>query len=300
MRRTIFDHTPDGLKDRLRRMDRAQADERRRGDAPAQYVEPDADGIVLAGSVPKLLCMSATADPIASGGEAVTFDLLMASHGFTSGAGASWVHPVGGVYTLTYEHAWASYTGGGRIELRLDGGIVPEGLIADGMSGSTGCKTISYIAEADSVGSIVVTQSSGSAQVCDAMLWVAITDPTLTATASADEAVLLQITPAIPTRTATSDTELFFDETFAVFWNGTGQLLLAIASDGTGAINVDDQITVDVTHADGSTAQLVDTGEVVPGNVAAYFEQGWNEMRVRLQNTLPTSVGSSAIWLVQV
>lgn len=134
-----------------------------------------------------LLAMSASGASVASGGAYITFGSIVAQNGFSSVTSASgeWTHPVSGVYLLTYEHAWDSYTGGGVVALELDGVEVPEGVISDGSSaGQEGRGTIAYVAEPGQVGKIKVTQASGSAQTCDALVRVAITDPKASSSSS--------------------------------------------------------------------------------------------------------------------
>lgn len=129
----------------------------------------------------QLLVLSLTAGEIAPGGAAVPFDTIVAQHGFEGVAqpsGGYWVHPVTGVYTLTYEHRWDTYEGGGTIQVQLDDTSVPEGLIASALRGQEGTKTIQYYAEAGATGRIFIAHSSTEAELCDAVVWVAITDPT--------------------------------------------------------------------------------------------------------------------------
>lgn len=138
-----------------------------------------------ASSSAHLLCMSVTGDSIASGGDYVGLSSIVAQHGFDTVQpyGGAWTHPVSGVYLLIYTHAWDTYQGGGAIGLELDGTMIPEGLIVDGSSGDRVHGAVAYAAEAGQVGKIKVTQSSGSAQTCDAAVRVAITDPKATSVA---------------------------------------------------------------------------------------------------------------------
>ena len=130
-------------------------------------------------NAPHLLVMSATGVSVASGGAYTPFGKILAQHQFgtVSAPGTSWAHPVSGVYVLTYEHAWGSYTGGGTIELEIDGVTAAANQIAAGGSGANGRGSLAYFAVKGAVGKIKVTQSSGSAQTCDAVLRVAIPDP---------------------------------------------------------------------------------------------------------------------------
>lgn len=150
------------------------------------------DGVTAGANDPQLLCMSASADSIASGGDYVTFGSILSRHQFStvSGAGSSWTHPVGGVYTITYEHAWDSYTGGGTIQLEIDGVVSEATTLASSTSGSKGRASLSYVAAEGSVGKVKVTQSSGSAQTCAGTVWVAIPDPAETGAAGTAEVIL--------------------------------------------------------------------------------------------------------------
>lgn len=138
------------------------------------------DDQAAAAGAAQLLVLSAAADGIASGGEYIAFDVNVAQHGFqgvTPTAGGAWVHPVTGVYYLDLEVAWDTYTGGGTVELELDGIVPAEGMIGQGSAGQQGRASIAYFAEAGQVGRIKVTQTSGSDQTLGATVRIAITDP---------------------------------------------------------------------------------------------------------------------------
>ena len=159
----------------------ASPNERKRqwlSDQPSPMPEPLTNGGQVVGSA-QLLVMSATADPIASGGDYVTFGSVVAQVRFddVSAAGSSWVHPISGVYVLTYEHAWDGYEGGGTVQLELDGAIAPEGTLAQGSAGSSGRGSIAYFAAAGAVGKVKVTQTSGSAQTCSGTVHIGVSDP---------------------------------------------------------------------------------------------------------------------------
>lgn len=178
MSRTIPSYTVEGLQRRLLDMERQLADLHRRGEWQFDRETPDAtSGDATAAA--QLLAMVVAGDSIGSGGDYVTFTSVVAHHGFSSfaGAGDSWTHPVSGVYVLTYEHEWDTYTGGGTVQLEIDGVVVPEGTIAEGTSGQQGRGVVAYVAEEGQVGKIKVTQSSGTAAACDALVRIAITDP---------------------------------------------------------------------------------------------------------------------------
>lgn len=123
--------------------------------------------------------MSATSASIAAGGDHVEFDLIVAQHRFSgvSAPGEGWVHPVTGIYALTYRHAWDSFEGGGTVRLELDGVLVPEGVIMAGSSGREGLGSLFYRATTGSTGKVKVTHGSASAQTCSATIRLAITDP---------------------------------------------------------------------------------------------------------------------------
>ena len=127
----------------------------------------------------QLLVLSASAASIASGGDHVTFDTIVAQHRFPDviAAGESWTHPVDGVYSAVVKLRWDSYAGGGTIRLELDGVLIPEGLFVAGDSGDQALGVVQYKASAGSVARIKVTQSSGSIQTCSALVSAAITDP---------------------------------------------------------------------------------------------------------------------------
>ena len=126
-----------------------------------------------------LLVMSVPDDSIANGGDYAAFNRTLAQHGFgtVSGADQQWTHPVSGVYVLMYEHAWDTYDGGGTIQFELDGVIPAHGMIAQGSTGRVGQGSIVYYADADAVGKIKVTQSSGAAQTCSSTVRIALPDP---------------------------------------------------------------------------------------------------------------------------
>lgn len=139
----------------------------------------------------KLLVLSAAGVSIASGGDHVPFDSIIAQHGFEGVVPPQdgyWVHPISGVYVLSYSHEWAVYRGGGTIRLQLDGANIAGGLIAEGASGQEAIGTVVYVAAAGQVGSIHVDHEAGSDQLCDATVRIGITDPT--------EATAEEVTPS--------------------------------------------------------------------------------------------------------
>lgn len=127
----------------------------------------------------QLLLLSATGDSFASGGDYVTTDTIEYQHGFAgvTAAGDSILWPTDAVGTIQVEFTWDTYTGGGTVEVEVDGTVPDWGLIGSGASGQTGCKRRGvHISEGAAV-KIKVTQSSGSAQTGDVTLEFAILDP---------------------------------------------------------------------------------------------------------------------------
>lgn len=129
----------------------------------------------------QLLCLTTASAQIAPGGDYVALDSIVAQYGFDTVVlvpGGVWVHPISGVYVLTYEHVWDSYDGGGTIQLEVDGQVGTERTIASGEAGGRGRGTIAYVAQAGSAARIKVTHDSGSAETCSGTVWVSIPDPT--------------------------------------------------------------------------------------------------------------------------
>lgn len=115
------------------------------------------------------------------------------------------------------------------------------------------------------------------------------------------------ITSAIPETTVTSTGQTFLDSTFDVAWDGEDTIYVSGKNDGTGTIAVDDEIVIDVTHADGSTTSFThdfgSTAAIVPAgpfDLTSYFEPGINSTRVRLRDKYGGSYESTEIWLVQI
>lgn len=128
----------------------------------------------------QLLCMSATGASISPGGGYVTFDSILDQYQFgtVASAGSSWVHPITAVYHIDYEHIWNTYQGGGTIDLELDGIAVPARRIGAGSAWQAGGRDgLSYYAQAGQVGRIKVTHSDPSNQVCNAAVWISVSDP---------------------------------------------------------------------------------------------------------------------------
>lgn len=142
-----------------------------------------ADQAETAGAA-QLLVLSATADPIASGGDHVDLSTVLDQQGgflnVVQPSGGAWVHPITATYVLTYEHAWDSFEEGGDVDLELDGITTLARRIGTRTDWQRGRGTIHYYAEAGQVGRIKVTHSDASAQICDAAMWLSVPDPLAT------------------------------------------------------------------------------------------------------------------------
>ncbi len=128
-----------------------------------------------------LLVLATASDSIAAGGDYIEFDTIEQSVGFDGTAtpqSGYWQHPFSGVYALTVEVEWDTFTGGGTIELEVDGLTTNEGVIASGSSGKRGRGTIFYVAQEGTAGRVKVTQDSGGARDIAATAWIAVTAPT--------------------------------------------------------------------------------------------------------------------------
>lgn len=136
---------------------------------------------ISVGSAPSaaLLLVAAIGTSIADGGDYVTADVILYQHRFpgVTAPGDSIVWPIAAVGEVQVEFAWDTYTGGGTIEVEVDGTVPAWGLIAEGSEGSEGCKRRSVHISAGATVKIKVTQTSGSAQVADVVLEFSIPDP---------------------------------------------------------------------------------------------------------------------------
>lgn len=127
----------------------------------------------------QLLLVEAAGQSFASGGAYVDADSIVYQHGFdeVTAAGDTIIWPTDAVGEIQVEFAWDTYTGGGTVEVEVNGTVPDWGLIGSGSSGQTGCKRRGvHIAEGDAV-KIKVTQSSGSAKTADVLVEFAILDP---------------------------------------------------------------------------------------------------------------------------
>lgn len=134
--------------------------------------------IASGSGVGQLLQISATNQSFTSGGDYVTADAIVYQHGFddVTAVGDSIVWPHSAIGLIQVEFAWNSYTGGGRVEIEVDGVVPPWGLVGDGV-GRSGKKERGVDIAEGSVVKIKVTQSSGSAQVGDAFVEFYLADP---------------------------------------------------------------------------------------------------------------------------
>lgn len=129
----------------------------------------------------QLLVLSATGDSIASGGDYVTFDSQVYRHGFTEGVsadGTTITWPVSASGSIQVEWEWDSYTGGGTVEIEVDGQIPDWGTVVAGSSGQTFVKRRGvHIREGAEV-KLKVTQTSGAAKTADVHVEFQVEDPT--------------------------------------------------------------------------------------------------------------------------
>jgi hypothetical protein len=111
----------------------------------------------------------------------------------------------------------------------------------------------------------------------------------------------LQITPEIPPRSVSAQGEVFLDQTF-IFTTTDGRVVVTSTADGTGQVHVDDEIDINVTHADGSTAEFVRNYEFQPPSdpldLSSVLEPGANRLHVILRDTFGVALGSTPLYLV--
>ncbi len=155
----------------------------------------------------QILVLSATDVSIASGGDYVAFDTQVHRHGFVAaigGDGVSITWPIayaGG--TIQVEWEWDTYTGGGTIEIEVDGAVPEWGTVVSGSAGRTFVKARAVdIAEGAEV-KIKVTQDSGSAQTATVYAEFVCPDPRGPAKKFVETVWLDTRSPATATSTAT-------------------------------------------------------------------------------------------------
>jgi hypothetical protein len=108
----------------------------------------------------------------------------------------------------------------------------------------------------------------------------------------------VRLTEAIPSRPATSG-EVFHRATLSLDYHG-GPVTLASDAEGTRGWSVDDQMTLRVTHPDGSTSQYQDaptSEDSPPLDVSPYFQVGVNQVEVELRDVYGDLEGSTELWL---
>jgi hypothetical protein len=180
VKRTIPDHTPDGLRERLAKLERQAADERRRGDPPPAYVE--VENIEFSGSeAGALLIMQTDPDALDAfefGSDVfVPFSSVLQHVGWgpAPDPGAMWVHPVTGIYVATYTHMWWSKETGDHpdsCEVRLELGPPGGSTLGDAWyvhvmssvwapASSEGRGTVMYAAQAGQPGWMFVEPRMG-------------------------------------------------------------------------------------------------------------------------------------------
>lgn len=118
----------------------------------------------------------------------------------------------------------------------------------------------------------------------------------------------ITITPAIPlSPPATTTRGVFFTKQLSVTLRGGECVILALTPIGSGAPWVDDAMNLQVTHADGITAEWshdfrnTDHTQIIPSlpqDLSALFGRGENQVTVSLQDLSPNVFGSSPLWLV--
>lgn len=307
MSRTVPSFAEEGLKRFLHGMDRRLKDVERRGDWRFDDEDLSDEELIIRSGAGRLLTMSSTADSIASGGDYIAFDGIVHNRGFVGITASKITWPVSAVGEIQIEFAWDSYSGGGKIELEVDGAVPVWGLLADATTGQVGCKRRSVDIQAGSTVKVKVTQSSGSAKTADVLAEFVIPDPIGNETGAANSLLLAD---AVPTTASPGPGTVFVSNTGIFFeWDGTGSLVLSSTPDGTGPISVDDILTVDVTHADASTAtytknwnptcSVSDSALVV--DVTAKFEAGTNVIDLTCSDFCAGgNYATTAIYLVQI
>lgn len=304
MSRTIPSFAEEGLKRFLHGMDRRIRDLERLGDWRFDSDDLTDEELIARSGIGQVLSISGDAVSVASGGDYLALTGIVHQFGFAAGVSAdgktvTW--PASAVGEIQVEMEWDTYQGGGTIELEIDGVVPSWGVLAEGTSGQRGCKRRTVNIVEGALVKVKVTQSSGSAQTCSALAEFAIPDPT-----GVRQTTSTLITDRIPERLASSAGETFFDQSFSVVWDGVETITLAGSADGFTEMLVDDQIQMDVTHADASTSTFThDFGSTLflvpagPFDVTSYFEAGANTMRIRLSDQHGQEIESNPIWLVR-
>lgn len=116
---------------------------------------------------------------------------------------------------------------------------------------------------------------------------------------------IIMITPAIPLQSVKQQGEVFFEATYSVQYEG-GKVVLSSKPGGCGPVWVDDAISLEVTHPDGtSTAAPIDfsfgcqgwISELPPRDVTNLFIPGVNRVTIKLYDICGVNLGSSSLYL---
>ena len=147
------------------------------GDVVSQP-EPLTNGGQVIG-VGQLLVVSATGATITAGGAYVPFDTIVYQRGFAGvvAAGPSFTWPLSAVGGAELEFAWTDYSGGGTIEIEVDGNVPAWGVIASG-AGSRGRGFIPVDIASGAVVKLKVTHASATDEAADATLRLHLQEPT--------------------------------------------------------------------------------------------------------------------------
>lgn len=183
--------------------------------------DPDGQG--------QMLVLSGTAASVASGGDYLAFGAEVYRHGFgdfyVDAKTVRWPISVKG--SIQVEFAWASYTGGGTVEIEVDGVVPAWGRIAASGQGQYLCKRRSVKIDAGSLVKIKMTHTAGSALTAE--FWVEfsvdgpVVDDSLIQTVWLDTAVL--------PNTVTSSVALKLGGTYRVRVEGNADLDTTLVND---------------------------------------------------------------------
>lgn len=141
----------------------------------------------------QVLIVSASAQSIVSGGDYVVWDTIVHRHGFeassTPGSTVTWPADFAGG-TIQIELAWATYEGGGLVEIEVDGVVPPWGTLGAGAAGRVGWKRRSVHIKAGSSVRVKITHTAGVAKTGDVFIEFVLPDPTALAAGVYAQAVL--------------------------------------------------------------------------------------------------------------
>lgn len=128
--------------------------------------------------VGQLLVLTATDVDIDDEGY-VTFDTITHQNGFAgvTAAGDTITWPTSAVGGAIVMFAWATFTGGGTIELEVDGSVPAWGTIATGSAGTEGRGEIGVDIAAGAVVKLKVTHGEVTAQTATVTMYLKVEDP---------------------------------------------------------------------------------------------------------------------------